>query len=115
MKTSFFTISMLLLLLNTPVSGQTKDKWIPQGWKKCDAQCERYKADGKQVSCPCTSSCLALGKCGCRTVRRQKIALDRDEPEGWRLGPVELVRRTCETPFKADKKYLYKCACLERA
>lgn len=92
--------------------------WIPSGWKACDASCtapKREEREGKSyIWCECVSSCLNIGRCGCRLVRRKRIERDPDEPDGWRLGPPEMVEETCEERATPDALYLYKCLCLER-
>ena len=92
--------------------------WTPSGWVACEANCESPKTaeeKGKQVIwCRCVDACLHVRQCGCRLVRRKKIERNDDDPDGWDLGPVEMVQTTCDVKAEYDSRYLYKCLCLER-
>jgi hypothetical protein len=93
--------------------------WIPPGWTACDPDCEPPKTETPpggttQIYCKCVDACLNVGRCGCRLVRRKKIERDESQPDGWDLGPPEMVEITCETRAPYDSTYLYRCLCLER-
>lgn len=93
-------------------------KWIPAGWTACTPSCtspQRDTEDGKNdVYCDCVDACLNVGRCGCRLVRRKKVERDPNEPDGWKLGDVEMVKETCEERAPYDHTYMYKCLCLEK-
>jgi hypothetical protein len=96
--------------------------WIPPGWTDCDFNCRspRTERDPEDedltlIYCECVPDCLNVGRCGCRLVRRKKRQRDPSLPDGWDLGPAEMVKITCEERAPYDSSYLYKCLCLERA